>query len=117
MNSSQVARMVGAVLILLSALVLATAQQRALRRPEPRTHAYLVAWLVTVALIGGLRSASDYMVGNASTGRTLLGFAWTAAACALSLFVSHRVVRGGPEFFLRFALHAVVMALVSYIRV
>lgn len=123
MNSSQSALLVSGVSILLSAVVLATAQRRVLARPEPRATAYVVAWLVTVALLGGLRSASDYMVGNASLSRLFFNVGWIAAASAFSLFVGDRVVRGArraggtgaPRPLLLFMLHAVVMALVSYI--
>ena len=111
MTSSQSALLVAGVSVLLSALVLTTAQRRVIARPEPRTASYVVAWLVTVAVLGGLRSASDYMVGNTSTSRMLFSFAWMAAVCALALFLGHRVRQPAQLFIL----HTVVMALFSYI--
>src|SRR5688572_18776977 len=113
MTSSQSALLVAAVSVLLSALALATAQRRVLARPAPHMTSYIVAWLVTVALLGALRSASDYMVGNTSTSRMLFNVAWTGAACAFSLFIGHRVLSaaqraGGsapPRFLLLFVLH------------
>ena len=112
MNSSQTALVVGVASILISAGVLTTAQLRVLARPEPRTKVYLVAWLVTLALLGGLRTASDFMVGTASPGRIAFSLAWIAIASAVALVAGHRVPRKAS---LIFVVHAVVMTLASYI--
>ena len=119
MNSSQVAEAVAVVAVLVAALVLTVAQWRVLARPEPRTRAYVIAWLVSVSAIAGFRSLMDYMVGNSTTERVLLNVTWMAAPCALSLFFASRFMRPAPrgprQLLVLFVFHAVMMAIVSYI--
>lgn len=85
MNSTQIARLITIAVGVVATLVLTSAQLRVVQRPAPRGGRYLVAWVVCALVLGGLVSATDRIVGQSDTMRSIVNFATAGAVSALAL--------------------------------
>lgn len=115
MTSSEIAQIALAAQIAVAALVLTSLQLRVLRRSPPRRRAYVVAWVVSIVIVGGLIWLSDMPVGNTGLARRvnsgLLVAVVGAVALAAGSWVSgrfpgdgKRVLRGLALFFVHLAI-------------
>ena len=99
MNSSQIALIASLVPVLVSGLVLASAQARVLKRPAPRRRAYVIAWIASAVFLAAFRTLTDYVVGSATVPGALRHLAVVGAFSAASLFAADTLAR--PHTFLR----------------
>jgi hypothetical protein len=109
-----------ALMVLLSALVLASAQTRVLRAPKPRWTPYAIAWIICALLLGAVRSLGDYLVGSFGE-RVAIDNVATMAAISFFAFaagdISARLGRRGWSRTRRFTellvIHAAAVSLVT----
>ena len=87
MNSTQIARLITIAVGVVATLVLTSAQLRVVQRPAPRHGRYLVAWVVCALVLGGLVSATDRLVGQVDTVRSIVNVVSAGAVSALALGV------------------------------
>jgi hypothetical protein len=121
-SSSDLARFATLIVVLVSALTLASAQTRAHRRPRPRRTAYVVAWVASTIVLGGFLVLLDNAVGNVTPARVAMNMGGMAAIAALSLAIGAWWVgqsawsglRGWMRFLSLAILHGIVVLVLSF---
>jgi hypothetical protein len=93
MNSSQMASVVSGAVALVTTLLLMSVQLRVLRRPAGLRPGYAVAWAISTAMLGGLWSYLDTMVGRAGMADRVANVSVAGLVAGLALGAGHLLSR------------------------
>ena len=122
MSSSESARLVLCAVWLVATLVLTSAQLRVLAGSPPRTRRYVVAWVVSTLILGGLLHVMDRMIGAIDWRRQLMNVCVAGTVAVAGLVAGTGLARwklwhrlhGSLRFLVLLLAEAVVVFAVGY---